>query len=394
MAADGHSLSVRAKKGLSSKVSSSKIGRKVIVQLYGDDGEQLFHGIKAAASKFYGADTGEEIEKAVLKFVMKVKILFDENLVNAQNTEELQDPTFKFVFQFLHDLEMSHATQVTAAHSSRALTHVVELASIVFAPHMQKKNIDKFSEMFLKLANADFLNQLLNAAEFTELRAQVYSMLKILSSNVRLRSSHQVSYCMSANCNQIAVRSLGFFRGCGYCVGHHIAYFRPVFESPGLHRFLYDERNAKFFFDFLKDLEYESKDDSALRHYNFLTTASEFANTTAKSGRLRSANLIVKKFFVADAPQSLPLDLKFKEEIINKIASRTEDDARLPTDFFAEAIDLSFAELNKIFSEQFLKSVHFDRFKVTFTVPEKLAEGAVLFNPEDINEREKKINTA
>jgi len=389
--ADAHSFSVRSKKSLSSKVSNSKIGRKVIVQLYGDDGENLFHGIKNAASKFYGDGSGEDIEKAVLKFVMKVKILFDENLINASNTEELQDPTFKFVFQFLHDLEVSHTNKVNATHSSRALIQVIELASTVFSPHMQKKNIDKFTEMFMKLANADFLDHLLNAAEYHELRSEVYSMLKILSANVRFRSSHQVSYCMSANCSQTAVRSIGFFRGCGYCVGHHIAYFRPVFENPGLHRFLYDERNAKFFFDFLKDYEYEVKDDGPLRHYGFLTTASEFANTTAKSGRLRSANLIVKKFFASDAPQSLPLDAKIKEDIIGKIGSRTEDDARLPTDFFSEAIDQSFAELIKLFNDQFLKSVHFDRFKVTFTVPEKLAEGAVLFNPEDVNEREKKI---
>ncbi len=62
--------------------AGTKAGRKVIVSAIGEEGEVIIDKIKAIAEKYDSHEVAKQMKQDLLKMALKVKLLFDENILN------------------------------------------------------------------------------------------------------------------------------------------------------------------------------------------------------------------------------------------------------------------------------------------------------------------------
>lgn len=93
---------LRVKKFLSSASAGSALGRRLISQAIGDEGNLLIHSIKAAAARDVGIDKARELKQQLLKIALKVKVLQDERLLLKKDMCNLQEPLNALALR-LHD---------------------------------------------------------------------------------------------------------------------------------------------------------------------------------------------------------------------------------------------------------------------------------------------------
>jgi len=150
-------LGTRMKKNLAGKVMASSLGKKIIPQ----QARGLLKGLNNIVTKVYGAKRATEIEKSIIKLIVKAKICIDDKKVTEDDFLQADAPLRK-AFNVIVDLYDFYGDPVNdrmKASFTTAANHLKEVGNIISAlmkPHVQPKNLQRLKDVFDVLGNVDF----------------------------------------------------------------------------------------------------------------------------------------------------------------------------------------------------------------------------------------------
>jgi hypothetical protein len=406
---------VKVKKYWSTKTAGTSMGRALIVQSLGPNGEEIFNHLGSALARHYGDAKAEQIRTDLLKIALKTKILFDENYLNPQSLATADKPFRDFCFQAVKDLnsEVQTPGKVDATEMIKTMQTLKTAVLAIYEPLIKAKNLQKLEGLFLHLGEEEFLRQVLNERAFAEtrnvLRKGLEPMAALLEKFDEAAVSKQRQLCKSWNCPAYEIKSKGLFRGMGYCAKHHSERFGPIVSEPQLkmfleHKFLTvqlvdflqnkllrvlapsgsQESKSETFDDVLKEIRFEAVPSNEvavfrssfygapvenpspllLHYYYFHEAVKQFEQIGSKALRTSRVNQIEKKFLNPTSSARfvwLPSDVR--SEIFQAIS-----DSRVSKSLFDKADQFSLGVLDKIFSE-FIKTVYYERAVVSVTLP-------------------------
>eukprot|EP00475_Leptophrys_vorax_P025341 TRINITY_DN354_c0_g1_i1.p1 TRINITY_DN354_c0_g1~~TRINITY_DN354_c0_g1_i1.p1 ORF type:complete len:426 (-),score=120.34 TRINITY_DN354_c0_g1_i1:165-1442(-) len=378
------SWAMRSKKFIATKTANNKVGRKVIFQALGEDGERLFTAVMDALKIFYGDKQGAQVGKDILTLVLKVKILFDEEILSFDKFKESEEVAHSLLFeaQKSFDTRTSEGSSsssdekkdsgkriINPVQLSRILLEIRDTWKVIFKEMMTEKNVAKFVNLLTMIGDPEFLYAFLNDDKFQRVKGETDASFRAIMQNVHLRDPRIERTCRFANCTSTAIRSQGLFRSAGFCGSHHIEHFQSIWTDPCLSHFIYeDEQNTLFFVDYLKKHSEESKGEDPVGCFNFLMQFMQWKSISSKDMRLTRAKTIASKFLDPTSPNALPFAAEVGAEILQDLDVRDKNSARLPFDYFDRASQACTYTLEKEF-QKFLKSSDFERFLASTQLP-------------------------
>jgi hypothetical protein len=376
------SWAMRSKKFLATKTANNKVGRKVIFQALGEEGERLFNAITDACKIFYGDKQGAQVGKDILTIVLKVKILFDEGVLNFEKFKVSEELAHSLLFEAQKSFDTKTVQDAggdekdasggkriaNPVHLSRILLEIRDAWKAIFKEMMTEKNVNKFISIMTMIGDSEFLYAFLNDEKYQRVKNETDASFKVIMQNIHLRDPRIERTCRFANCTSTAIRSQGLFRSAGFCGSHHLEHFQPIWTDPCLSHFIYeDEQNTLFFIDYLKKHD-DAKSEDPIGCFNFLMQFMQWKSISSKDMRLTRAKIIAGKFLEAASPNALPFAKEVGEEILRDLETRDKNSARLPFDYFDRVSQACTATLEKQF-QNFLKSSDFERFLASTQLP-------------------------
>lgn len=367
-------IGTRAKKFMGSRTAGTKLGRKAILNVLGEDGEILFNAIKESAKLYFGETQGKKLKEDMLKMILKINLLVNEKTLTPENTSAGQEPIHALLFQAQLDFDGTEH-HVDPSVLSKRLNEVSTVWIDIVKKHMQEKNIEKLQEVIIMLGDVKFLDGLFNGAQYKEHRDQISASLGRMMDMFGIQDPNAQGNCQSSNCLNKAVRSRGLFRSAGFCARCHADQFHSMCDKPTLQDFLLDERASSMLTQFLNE-------DGQIAPFQFLRSVSDFKAITSQKIRLRAVMAIKRKYLDADAALKVDISEKALAEVLEKIDNIDEESPRIPTSIFGNVENDVRESLTKIFDTRFVKSQYFERFvasyrlsKVDAAIAEKQRQG-------------------
>lgn len=159
------SLKVAFKKSLASRASDSRLGRKAILAVVGDEGDKVLKCITDVASIQSGKEKGKEVEKCILKFSLKAKILADEGILDVKSTIHAMDPINFLSRKLLEACEMPieklKRNKEVLSSLLGNFSRVRDIITELLEDAMKEKNVLKLKELLQYLGSMEFLSSLL-----------------------------------------------------------------------------------------------------------------------------------------------------------------------------------------------------------------------------------------
>jgi len=363
-------ISSRAKKFMASRTAGTKLGRKAILDVLGEDGELLFNSIKDSAKIYFGETKGKQLKEDMLKMILKINLMVSEKKLTPENTSSGQEPVHALLFQAQLDFDGT-GHQVDPTSFVKRMGEVSDVWMKIVEKQMQSKNLQKLREVLDMLGDKDFLTKLFNDAAYKEHRDNISAGLARLMTMFGISDSNAATNCQVSNCLNKVVRSRGLFRSAGFCAMHHADHFTGMCEKPALQDFLLDERASVLLTEFLNE-------ENDMAPFHLLKAISDFKAISAQQIRLRSINAIKTKFLDGGAKVPVNLSESARADILEKIDSINDDSSsHISTGLFG-GIEAEVREaLGNSFDTKFLKGEYFQRFKVSYmlsNVDQKIAE--------------------
>lgn len=404
-------LKVKLKKYWSTKTAGTAIGRALIVQSLGPNGEDIFNRLKDSLMKHYGEAKAESIRTDLLKIALKTKILFDENYLNPTTLAPANKPFRDFCFQAVKDLnaELTKPGKVDVSELIKTLETLRTAVLRIYEPLIKPRNLTMLDSLFVNLSDETFLKLLLNNAGMTETRAILRKGLEPMAALLDKfdeGGSTQKQLCKSWNCPHLEVKSKGFFRGMGYCPRHHIERFGMVISEPNLKVFLEHKFLSVQLVDFLQNklmyvippdvdekspaekiisrIEFgvlqtsnitmyrasfygapiENPSPLLLHYYYFHEAIKQFEQIGSKGLRTSRVTQLEKKFL---NPSNSGRYVWLPAPIMNDIQYAISE-SKVSKSLFEKADQFAIGVMDRVFQE-FIKTVYYERAVVTVTLP-------------------------
>ena len=367
------SLLLRTKKFLSTKTAGNKLGKKAILQAIGEEGEGLFKAFTGSISLFYGATQGKKFTSDLLAIVLKVKILIDEEILKLEMLKDTEELTHSFVFDVQQNFDRACSDvkhdPIDPKQACATLVKLKEAWTGIFSKMMQEKNVNKLKCVVDMVSNLEFMKAVLNKPEYSSFRVDINNFLKQLLESVQVDSKIERA-CRYANCPNLALKSKGLFRSIGYCKVHHLDNFKPIFETPILHHFLFEgEQSSLYFLDFLKSLQEEEKEENPLVVFSFLSNLEQWRSISNKEMKFKRAQIMADKFLAQGSSSCLfCVPIEVRESLLKDLSGKDPKTARLGYEYF-DSIRTACLKVMEGYFERFRKSKVWDRFVVSFQIP-------------------------
>jgi hypothetical protein len=363
-------ISSRAKKFMASRTAGTKLGRKAILDVLGEDGELLFNSIKESAKIYFGEVKGKQLKEDMLKMILKINLMVSEKKLTPENTAIGQEPVHALLFQAQLDFDGT-GHQVDPSAFVKRMNDVSNVWMEIVKKQMQENNLQKLREVLDMLGDKQFLDKLFNDAAYKEHRDNISAGLARLMNMFGISDQNAATNCQVSNCLNKVVRSRGLFRSAGFCAMHHHDHFTAMCEKPALQDFLLDERASAMLTEFLTE-----EDD--MSPFHLLKAISDFKAISSQQIRSRSINAIKSKYLETGAKMPVTLSQDGRSDILEKIDAINDDSSsHISTGLFG-GIEAEVREhLGQSFDTKFVKSEYFQRFKASYmltNVDQKIAE--------------------
>jgi len=157
------------KKNIAGHVMSSSLGKKIIPP----QARGLLKGLRNIIAKVYNQKRAEEVEKGIIKLVVKAKICIDDKKVSEDDFLQADAPLRKAfnVIVDLFDYFGEPITEKTKASFQGAANHLKEAGNILsnlMKPHVQPKNLARLHDIFDILGSVDFFTKAWGTPEITK----------------------------------------------------------------------------------------------------------------------------------------------------------------------------------------------------------------------------------
>jgi len=150
-------MGTRMKKRIAGQVMSSSLGKKIIpAQARG-----LLKALRRILSKVYGEKRAREVEKGIIKLVVKAKICIDDKKVGEDDFLQADAPLRK-AFNVIVDLydyygdPVNTKSKLAFETASKHLQEVGVILTNLMKPHVQPKNLQRLRDVFEVLSAVDF----------------------------------------------------------------------------------------------------------------------------------------------------------------------------------------------------------------------------------------------
>jgi len=136
---------------------TSAVGKKMIP----GQARGLLKGLNRIVTKVHGPKKSAEIEKSIIKLIVKAKVCIDSKKVSEEDFLQADDPLRKAfnVIVDLYDFYGEPANENTKAKFAVAANHLKEVGNILsnlMKPHVQPKSLNRLKDVFDLLGSVDF----------------------------------------------------------------------------------------------------------------------------------------------------------------------------------------------------------------------------------------------
>ncbi|CEO94967.1 unnamed protein product (mitochondrion) [Plasmodiophora brassicae] len=364
----------RAMKFVGSATAGTKLGRKAILGVLGDDGEAIFNAIKDSAKIVFGETQGKQLKQDMVKLVLKVGIMLNEKLLTPENTSEATEPLQALLVQAHRSLEnpdLGADPQFLVAAMNRAFA----VANPIVSRHMKPDNVKKLQNVTKQLSDQAFVDAVLNRVDLRPQRVALADTLQRIMAHVEIAPAQAAVSCRATPCvyYALSVAADDAFRPAGLCESHHADRYDAMIDRPDLQSFLADERAAAFLMDYLTEI-------GEAVHLQCLRAIRDFRNGTSQPSRYRALVSINSKFLAENAPSPVgdAVSAASRQALAARADAIDEDNPRVPVTLFQEVESDLNARLQAVFADRFLRSTALDRFAGAFRLPTRYRKTAQL----------------
>jgi len=151
-------LGARFKKATAQKVMTSSLGKKIIPQ----EARLLLRSLRHIVTRVENAKKAKEIEKSIIKLIVKAKCCIDEKKVAEEEFLKADVPLRK-AFNIIVDLydffgeKLDERTKAKFIMATECMMEVSGILQTVFKPHVQPKTLLRIKSVFDVIASKTFL---------------------------------------------------------------------------------------------------------------------------------------------------------------------------------------------------------------------------------------------
>jgi len=154
-------LLTRAKKNVGGKVATSSLGKKALPS----EAKALLKALRKIIEKEGGKKKADEIEKNILKLLVKMKVHVDDKSVDVEAFLQADRPlrsAFEIIydcFDYYNDMENERTKKSLQDRFGKVEKLLREAESIligILRSHLQQKSLDCIASIFAYLATANF----------------------------------------------------------------------------------------------------------------------------------------------------------------------------------------------------------------------------------------------
>ncbi|GAB5369466.1 hypothetical protein AAMO2058_001406900 [Amorphochlora amoebiformis] len=395
------SLRQRAKKFIASKAAATKLGKKIMNNFLGTNGEKIVVSLTKAASKIHGEKDAKTYQTDLYKIATKFKIMVDEKKLDFEGTKHAEEPLNTLGVQVLDALSSKKVgkTSIDRLHANIGRIRAIVLE--LMRAHLQVKNYKKLEGLFDVFGNHKFLVFVLNDADYKQEKGELFENLSIVLKDQmelleRQRAQSKPKICSSYLCGNARVEASGPFPGSRLCAMHHRKRYMGRLENPKIQLFVSEAASSPYFIQYLTSLPAEDlKLHSSILQgskptslFNFLRAVRVYERID-RSLREQRAKVIMRKYMTKGSPSQACIE----EKILAKVKSdldrsggkdRPKNFTRRqsiaytapPRELFQVVINQVSGRLRPIFKE-FLKSDFYKNYAETIRLPpaeEKIAD--------------------
>ncbi|KYR02516.1 hypothetical protein DLAC_11476 [Tieghemostelium lacteum] len=182
----------RAKKNISGKIASSGVGKSGLKKLIPEEGRELINGFKKIVKRTTNDDKANEMEKNLIKILVKVFFQLDNKSVQVQDVVgidkhlrdgfNLLDKAFRF-YGVKRGSELSPILEKAA----NALKEAENETCKVFAPYLRPHNLQKIRNTYALLASQDFLVKVWDDPEIED---ELFLLISALNKYTQIELSY------------------------------------------------------------------------------------------------------------------------------------------------------------------------------------------------------------
>lgn len=166
-------MGARAKKRMAGSVASSALGKKVMKAVLNEESTSLLAAMKRIVSKSDGKKKAEELEKSIIKLMVKGYLLMDNKKIEGDAFLAADKP-LRQAFELLarcykNRSRAKHDALVEAlGRVEGMLSQAEKIITELLQPHLSPKNMFRLASTFGYLGSQKFLENAFNDAELDE----------------------------------------------------------------------------------------------------------------------------------------------------------------------------------------------------------------------------------
>eukprot|EP00808_Paulinella_micropora_P027657 g30567.t1 len=363
---------VTVKKGIASKVLSTKKGRNEVLKFLGPMGTALIEVTESLFVKHLGKKDGEEKKADLIKLAAKGKILWDEKSLKEEKVVPLRDPLILLAYLFLEWLSPAHKLRMPPKDLQQELqaqlTETHRLGMEIIKPLMAEKNSSKVTRLYEVISSKEFLDKLREdpeyAAEKDVALQNLEAILSVLPGAAVIAETR--APCIKSGCFSRKVpkeegadeKGSTNFKGSDLCALHHYLTYSVNLEKPEFMLWLREDllRNE------MRPYYISKRKEVGLDFLHALTGYRSIAN---KEMRHIRAEKIMDKFIKSKA-------VVLSDATEKAIQTALEGKNVASTSLFSDASQEVIAQLSKEFKDGYLASEEFKQLKELKTLPEHI----------------------
>lgn len=334
---------------VSSAMSNSSMGRKVILRYFGDDGERLILSLAQSLEVFYGSKDSKVYVQGLYSMIVQISILFDQNVINHESLSGAVDHIYSACTQVLYACALfSHIPQKEVAlrvkDLSDQLNNVARALDVALEPHLKAATRELYKDVFRRLGDQKFINSLFLSSNQNDSRSNLENSLKSI---------------MATSTLAIGVKSRRFEES-------HLKILKAKARVEELERTAPEEVNVWLF---LKDMILNTylmeflDAKKELQVVRLLTNLEDYRETESKLGRKRAAERIMKNFF-QDANEFPWIPAEIYVQLREQFDKGKDTLSSFRPTLFDPVLRACRSYLQEdLFERQFLLSEHFQKLK-------------------------------
>lgn len=157
-------LMARSKKKLAGDIATSGLGKKVIKSILNEETSALLQAIKKIIAKLDSKKKSDEIEKNVIKIVVKAYLLTENKKLDSEAFLQADKPmrsAFDLLGRVFNNRHRAKPEQIAEALGKvESFFKKTEQVFIeLLSPHLSPKNMIRLNSIFGYMANAEFLQR-------------------------------------------------------------------------------------------------------------------------------------------------------------------------------------------------------------------------------------------